>query len=265
MLEHNRKQSKTFKPKVLLSHQTKFKDEKGMTFKKEIIFLENKNQSDFIVILMSTTYTTTKQVEAIVHTLSSPSKMPCHGYSTPASKCITGGKLRKVANSICSVCYALKGRYVFPNVLDAMEKRFQSIFKTDWVDAITFLISKKEKSGYFRWHDSGDLQGQWHLEKIVEVAKRLPHIKFWLPTREISIVGDYIRSGKIIPDNLTIRLSAFMLDGEPPIPAAKRLGLCVSGASATDFNCPAYSQDGKCGSCRNCWNKDVFQVNYKKH
>jgi hypothetical protein len=263
--EHSTKQSKTFKPKVLLSHQTKFKDEKGMTFKKEIIFLENKNQSDFIVILMSTTYTTTKQVEAIVHTLSSPSKMPCHGYSTPASKCITGGKLRKVANSICSVCYALKGRYVFPNVLDAMEKRFQSIFKTDWVDAITFLISKKEKSGYFRWHDSGDLQGQWHLEKIVEVAKRLPHIKFWLPTREISIVGDYIRSGKIIPDNLTIRLSAFMLDGEPPIPAAKRLGLCVSGASATDFNCPAYSQDGKCGSCRNCWNKDVFQVNYKKH
>lgn len=236
-----------------------------MTFKKEIIFLENKNQSDFIVILMSTTYTTTKQVEAIVHTLSSPSKMPCHGYSTPASKCITGGKLRKVANSICSVCYALKGRYVFPNVLDAMEKRFQSIFKTDWVDAITFLISKKEKSGYFRWHDSGDLQGQWHLEKIVEVAKRLPQIKFWLPTREISVVGDYIRSGKIIPDNLTIRLSAFMLDGEPPIPAAKRLGLCVSGASATDFNCPAYSQDGKCGSCRNCWNKDVFQVNYKKH
>jgi hypothetical protein len=263
--EHSTKQSKTFKPKVLLSHQTKFKDEKGMTFKKEIIFLENKNQSDFIVILMSTTYTTTKQVEAIVHTLSSPSKMPCHGYSTPASKCITGGKLRKVANSICSVCYALKGRYVFPNVLDAMEKRFQSIFKTDWVDAITFLISKKEKSGYFRWHDSGDLQGQWHLEKIVEVAKRLPQIKFWLPTREISVVGDYIRSGKIIPDNLTIRLSAFMLDGEPPIPAAKRLGLCVSGASATDFNCPAYSQDGKCGSCRNCWNKDVFQVNYKKH
>jgi hypothetical protein len=210
-------------------------------------------------------FTKPKQAEAICHTLSSPSKMPCHGYSTPASRCITGGKLRKVANSICSVCYALKGRYVFPNVLDAMEKRFASLFKSDWVDAISFLIEKKEKSGFFRWHDSGDLQGTWHLEKIVEVARRLPAIKFWLPTREISIVSDWVKAGNIIPENLTIRLSAFMLDGLPPIPAAKRLGLCVSGASDTNWNCPASKQDGKCGDCRNCWNKEIFQVNYKKH
>jgi hypothetical protein len=214
---------------------------------------------------MTTTYTTTKQAEAVVHTLSSPSKMPCHGYSIPASRCITGGKLRKVANSICSVCYALKGRYVFPNVLAAMEQRFASLFSSAWVDAITYIINKKEKSGYFRWHDSGDLQGQWHFQKIVDVAKRLPNIKFWLPTREISIVGDYIRAGNSIPENLTVRLSAFMLDGEPPIPAAKRLGLVVSGASATDYNCLAYSQGGKCLDCRACWDKSVFQVNYKKH
>ena len=214
---------------------------------------------------MTTPYKTAKQAEAITHTLSSPSKMPCHGYSTPASRCITGGKLRKVANTICSVCYALKGRYVFPNVLDAMEKRFQSLFNTAWVDAITFLIQKKEKSGFFRWHDSGDLQGTWHLAKIIEVANRLPMISFWLPTREISVVSDWVNAGNKIPDNLTIRLSAFMLDGQPPIAAAKRLGLCVSGASATDFNCPSAKQDGKCGDCRNCWNKEIFQVNYKKH
>lgn len=222
--------------------------------------------SSFILIAdMTTTLTTTKQAETITHSLSSPSKMPCHGYSIPASRCITGGKLRKVANTICSVCYALKGRYVFPNVLEAMEKRFQSLFNSSWEDAIVFLIGKKEKSGFFRWHDSGDLQGEWHLQKIVNVAKRLPHISFWLPTREISIVSDWIAKGNVLPENLTVRLSAFMLDGQPPIAAAKRLGLCVSGASATDYNCPAYSQDGKCGACRNCWNKNVFQVNYKKH
>ena len=210
-------------------------------------------------------FTKTKQAEAICHTLSNPSKMPCHGYSTPASRCITGSKLRKVTNSICSVCYALKGRYVFPKVLDAMEKRFKSLFDSAWVDAITFLIQKKEKSGYFRWHDSGDLQGTWHLAKIISVANRLPMIKFWLPTREISVVSDWVNEGGKIPENLTIRLSTFMLDGQPPLAAANRLGLCVSGASATDYNCPASNQDGKCGDCRNCWNKDVFQVNYKKH
>lgn len=212
-----------------------------------------------------TPYKTAKDAEAIVHTLSTPSKMPCHGYSTPASRCITGGKLRKVANTICSVCYAMKGRYVFDNVLNAMEKRFQSLFNSAWEDAIVFLIGKKEKSGFFRWHDSGDLQGTWHLQKIVNVALRLPAIKFWLPTREISIVSDWVNAGNKIPDNLTIRLSAFMLDGQPPIAAANRLGLCVSGASDTDWNCPSSKQDGKCGDCRNCWNKEIFQVNYKKH
>jgi hypothetical protein len=210
-------------------------------------------------------FKTSKQAEAICHTLSSPSKMPCYGYSTPASRCITGGKLRKVKDTICSICYALKGRYVFPNVLDAMEKRFHSLFNSKWEDAITFLIEKKEKSGFFRWHDSGDLQGTWHLQKIVNIANRLPHIKFWLPTREISTISAWIDQGNKIPQNLTIRLSAFMLDGLPPIAAAKRLGLCVSGASATDYNCPASNQNGLCGDCRNCWNKEVFQVNYKKH
>jgi hypothetical protein len=100
--------------------------------------------------MTSTPYKKAKDAEAIVHTLSTPSKMPCHGYSTPASRCITGGKLRKVANSICSVCYAMKGRYVFDNVLNAMEKRFQSLFNSKWEDAIVFLIGKKEKSGFFR-------------------------------------------------------------------------------------------------------------------
>jgi hypothetical protein len=214
---------------------------------------------------MNQLFKTNKQAEAVCHTLSKPSKMPCHGYSTPASRCITGGKLQKIKDTICSICYALKGRYVFPNVIDAMEKRFDSLFNSAWEDAIVYLIGKREKSGFFRWHDSGDLQGAWHLQKIVNVANRLPQIKFWLPTREISIVGDYIRAGNKIPDNLTIRLSAYMLDGLPPIPAAKRLGLVVSGASDTNFNCPASLQDGNCGTCRNCWNKDVFQVNYKKH
>ena len=218
-------------------------------------------------------FATIHEAEAITHTLSSPSKMPCHGYSIPAIRCIVGSKLRKIANSVCSICYALKGRYVFPNVLEAMEKRFQSLMKAivrvqqkdEWIEAMVFLISKKEKSGFFRWHDSGDLQGVWHLEIIAEVARRLPQIKFWLPTREYSFVSEWIQAGNKVPENLTIRLSALMLDGEPPKAIAERLNLTVSGASDTDWNCPASLQSGKCGDCRNCWDRNVQQVNYKKH
>ena len=63
-----------------------------------------------------------KQAEAIVGTLSKPSKMPGYAYSTPAKRCIIGQKMRQVAGSICAFCYALKGRYVFPNVQAAMAK-----------------------------------------------------------------------------------------------------------------------------------------------
>ena len=42
---------------------------------------------------------TIKQVKEDVGSLSKPSKMPGHGYSTPAKDCITGSKLAKIVNS----------------------------------------------------------------------------------------------------------------------------------------------------------------------
>jgi hypothetical protein len=206
-----------------------------------------------------------KQAEAIVGTLSKPSKMPGFSYSTPAKRCLIGQKMRKVAGSICAFCYALKGRYVFPNVQAAMEKRFASLTNSLWVEAITFLIDNA-KNPHFRWHDSGDLQGIWHLEKIVQVAKNLPHISFWLPTREYAFVSEYIEKGGEVPSNLTIRLSALMMDGPAPVGIAQRLGLVVSGASKLgNFNCPSSKQGNKCGDCRKCWDKNEFAIDYKKH
>ena len=159
----------------------------------------------------------------------------------------------------------MKGRYVFQNVLDAMEKRFIALSNPLWVKAMVFLIGKKEKSGFFRWHDSGDIQGKWHLSMIAEVARLLPNIKFWLPTREYSIVSEWISEGNTIPENLIIRFSAMMLDGAAPISAAQRLGVTVSGASESNYSCPSSKQDGKCMDCRLCWDKNTFQVTYKKH
>lgn len=210
-------------------------------------------------------FKTIKDAEAIAHTLSAPSKMPCYSYSIPAQKCVTGMKLRNVEGSICSRCYAYdRGRYVFPNVKDALFKRFESLSHPQWVDAMVFMIEKKEKSGYMRWHDAGDLQGVWHLAKIVEVCKRLPHVQFWLPTREFSIVAEYMKGHKL-PSNLTIRLSALMVNEKPPEAIAARLGLTTSGVSSGSFNCPSSKQDGKCLDCRACWNKEIKNVNYKLH
>ena len=195
---------------------------------------------------------TVKLAEERVGSLSSPSKMPGYGYSTPAEDCITGSKLAEVVDSICSFCYARKGRYVFRNVKQAMKKRLKSLQRLDWVETMVFMIGKREKSGFFRWHDSGDIQGVWHLEKIAEVARRLPHIKFWLPTREYRFVREWMQFANI-PKNLTIRLSAYMVDGKPPTKLAKKLGLTTSGVSPDGFNCPASKQGNECGECRACW------------
>lgn len=205
-----------------------------------------------------------KDATKLVGGLSVPSKMPCFSYSIPAKRCKQGMVMRKIVNSICSACYALKGRYVFPNVQEAQERRFVSLDNPEWIAAMAALILKKEKSGVFRWHDSGDIQSVDHLAMICKVAGLTPHLLHWLPTREYAFVRQYLET-KELPPNLTVRLSALMFDGKAPENLARRLGVQVSGASDSAFNCPSSKQDGKCGSCRKCWDKSVFNVSYKKH
>lgn len=200
----------------------------------------------------------------IVGGLSDPSKMPCYGYSIPARHCKQGMKMRDIEGSICSKCYALKGRYAFDNVQNALDRRFDSLRHPEWVESMAFLINRKEKSGFFRWHDSGDLQGDWHLSNIAKVAALTPHVQHWLPTREYAMVREWLANNDC-PPNLVIRLSALMFDGKAPEGLAKRLGVQVSGASASAFTCPASKQENKCGDCRKCWDKDTFNVSYKRH
>lgn len=207
---------------------------------------------------------TIKDIESQIGSLSNPSKMPCHGYSIPAVHCLQGSKLRKVTNSTCSKCYALKGRYVFENVKNAMEKRYQSLSLPNWVDLMVEIISRKEKSEYFRWHDSGDIQSVNHLQNICEIAKRLPQISFWIPTREVKILKQFFSQGYSIPENLTVRVSSFFIDSEFK---KKPFGLVTSSVT-TDPNkitCPSSKQNNQCLDCRACWDKNVDNVTYGKH
>ena len=65
--------------------------------------------------------------------------------------------------------------------------------------AMTVLVKGKK---HFRWHDSGDLQGVWHLKNIFEVCNNTPATMHWLPTQE----RQYLPLGSY-PANLVIRLS----------------------------------------------------------
>ena len=192
-----------------------------------------------------------KELKEAVGSLSAPSKMPCSGYSIPAKECNVGSRLVTVKGSTCSDCYALKNRYVFPNVEKAMYHRFDSI-NTDvelWTKNMITYISKYRKGdkSYFRWHDSGDIIDTKHLSAMVEIAIAIPECNFWLPTREIK----------------TVRISAMMNDAQPNHKITGYASGVEDEGSLDGYKCPAPKQENNCLDCRACWTAET--VIYHKH
>jgi hypothetical protein len=171
-----------------------------------------------------------------------------------------------VEGSTCASCYALKGTYVFPVVKNALENRYQLLsqalndpeFREVFISSFEVLLNGHK---YFRWHDAGDLQGHAHLELICEIARRLPGTQFWLPTRESALVNTFLGE---IPDNLLIRVSSNLIDGNPPAGFGNTSTVHSSG-SWKGKECRAYTRSGHCGACRACWKPAVDNVSYRKH
>jgi len=185
---------------------------------------------------------------------------------------------------VCAVCYACTDWYKsWIPLLIGHDRRFAGLTHPRWVDAMVRMITAKcvGEHSFFRWHDSGDLQGIWHLDNICAVAARTPAVQHWMPTREYDYVSAYLASGKTIPDNLTIRLSAHMIDAEPVLPPELE-GFPTSTVSTVSqrhvgyetqlvegkgsIECRAVeARDNKCGPCRACWDRRVVNVNYPQH
>jgi hypothetical protein len=200
-------------------------------------------------------------------TLTQTSKMPCKSYSLPTEACQTGFRMAQIEGSICHSCYADKGFYrAYANTIKpAQFARLDAISGEFWVDGMVSLIGD---DAFFRWHDSGDLQGLWHLEKIAQVARMTPQTRHWLPTREYAIVKQYIDKHGALPANLIVRLSAMYPDRPVVIPKSLQ---GVSNVTASNVHtttpigqrCVAPDQAGACGDCRACWTDTV--ISYELH
>jgi len=205
-----------------------------------------------------------KEALAICGSLSRPSKMPGHSYSLPAERCRMGNFLRHIPKAVCSHCYALRGRYIFPAVQRAQEKRLASISDPRWTAAISSLILRSGET-HFRWHDSGDIQGLEHFKRIVAVCTNLPHVKFWLPTREYQTVEAYRRTGGQIPPNLCIRYSAHLIDRPAPLQYGMPVSTVSTGqteAPVSAYHCSAIGKMNKCGRCRACWDRRIRIIDF---
>jgi len=200
----------------------------------------------------------------------SNSKMLGSSFGLSPFHCKTGSKLALVEGSVCHGCYAKRGTGIYPSVKQGRINNQQAIVDgtakdglKSWVDAMVFLIEKRCKVNFHRWHDAGDLVSMAHYHAIIEIANRMPHIKFWLPTKEKKIINSYKGT---IPVNLCVRLSGAMVDGLPP-KTSKGIQTSTVHKSSTahGFVCPAPVQDGACNSCTACYNNNVRNVSYHKH
>jgi len=206
---------------------------------------------------------TLKQASEIIGGYTVTSKMPTISYSISAKDCITGSKLRKIKNSVCSDCYALKGNYVryAKNIEKAQNKRLKAIFSKDWTNAMIYIMNHQKqviKSGLFRWHDSGDLQSMAHLQKIVDIAKSTPNIKHWLPTKESNIIKNFKGD---IPKNLIIRLSGSFINGKAPL--YKNTSTVTTDKDKA--TCRSFENNGQCKDCRKCWDSSIQNISYLNH
>lgn len=197
---------------------------------------------------------------------SKPSKMPCRSWSLqaletcPASKDSNGELV-----PACKGCYATSGNYRFPNVKAPREHNKEDWQAPDWVDV---MVSELDNDRYFRWFDSGDVYDIRLARKILEVMRQTPWVRHWLPTRMHKF--DKFKSVLDNMDalsNVVVRLSSDGVLGETVENAANSSTIVPNREYLTPTMslCGASEREGKCGTCRACWDKTVAIVAYPAH
>lgn len=197
--------------------------------------------------------------------LSKAGKMPCLSWSLQAIDTCPGSKGPdgELVNA-CKGCYATDGNYRFPNVKAPRIHNKEDWKRDAWVDD---MVSALDNSRYFRWFDSGDVYSTGLADKILQVMKRTPWCRHWLPTRmhKFSKFRKYLDSMQEL-DNVVVRLSSdSVLGGTIPGKNTSTIIPTVEDATSDMTACLSYERDGKCGDCRKCWDKSVKTVAYPQH
>ena len=125
---------------------------------------------------------------------------------------------------------------------------------------------RKLKKPEFRWFDSGDVQSVDMANIILDICEATPNLTHWIPSRESKIWKDTL-ADRDLPSNVTLRISATMIDGKPSkqFDNTSTVHTSESNVPLGTHICPAPKQSGKCGDCRACWNREVKNVSYHKH
>jgi len=213
----------------------------------------------------------------VIGGFSNTSKIPCLSIGMPTKYCITGSRASKTPGSICEGCYGKKGNYKFPAAERAAERRHERLKhgmnggRSRYVDAFSWLLNyelehntKHQDTKYFRWFDIGDIQGQDHMDIIMDIVKRTPGVKHWIPTKEVRMVMNWVLN-HTVPKNAVVRISNLKIDQSMDIVRrmAKIPGLAAAGVYTETPQRYAHACSAKvCADCRICWSEKA--VTYKR-
>jgi hypothetical protein len=122
-------------------------------------------------------------------------------FGIPAFEDADGKRTCPFAGSCAKFCYAQKGAYIWSNVKPAFQFRYLATKSDDFVENMVAELTKK-RVDILRVHDSGDYYSKAYIGKWMEIAKRLPNVRFYSYTKSIPLFLDLD-----IPDNYDIIFS----------------------------------------------------------
>ena len=176
------------------------------------------------------------------------------------------GSLNEEGNLVdaCSGCYATTGNYVMGHVKKPRAENKEDWKREEWVSDMEIELAK---SKWFRWFDSGDMYSLKLAKKMLQLMKATPNTKHWLPTR----MGKFIKFQPILAEmqelpNVMVRFSSDSIVGE--FTSGLHGSVIIPDAESAPAGvtiCEAYDREGKCSSCRACYDKDIAVIAYPQH
>jgi len=141
----------------------------------------------------------------------------------------------RLEETICETCYATGGNYASPHVQGGEIIRYYWCRQVDPGTFVETLVRAIQAERFpaenlidpltgrpvlpFRVHSSGDFFSHEYARSWLEVARRVPEVRFWAPTRTWAAGGwPAFWESADIPPNFTIRPSAYHTDDPSPSP-----------------------------------------------
>jgi hypothetical protein len=162
---------------------------------------------------------------------------------TPCKNCAADAPCKKE-------CYAMKFFKMYPSVRKAWTENSEQLQRSRFhffADIRDFLSKKMPR--FFRWHVAGDIPDNDYLDRMVNVAKSFPEVKFLAFTKRHDILKDW--PANKMPKNLSIVAS--MWPGWGTAPKGYQRAWMQDGTEKrvpeNALECP-----GACHNCGACWN-----------